>query len=65
MEKYEVIKLSNGTYKVFVYDSILCQRLDRSLRTYPEGTNFVTETSEGIFKFNEIQLKHVLAILKT
>lgn len=65
MEKYELIKLSNGTYKVFVYDSILCQRLNRSLGAYPKETNFVTEGSEGIFKFKEDKLKHVLAVLKT
>lgn len=63
--KWEMIKLSNGTYKVFVYDSILCQRLNRSLGIYPKETNFVTERSEGIFRFNEEQLKHVSAILKT
>lgn len=65
LEMFDIIRMSNGQYKIFVYDSIPCQRLNRSLRTYPKETDFVAEKSEGIFRAEENQLKHVLAVLKS
>lgn len=62
---YEVEVITNNRYKAFVYNSILCQRLNRSLKVYPKEVDFVAEGSEGIFKFTQEQYKHVMAILNS
>ena len=65
-ELYEIEKLpKNQGYKVFVFDSRLCQRLNKRLACYPLETDFVAERSEGIFRFKESDYKFVLAVLKS
>lgn len=63
---YEIEKLSNNRgYKIFGFDSRLCQRLNARLHYYPKDTDFIKEGSEGIFVITENDYKFALAVLKS
>ncbi len=52
-----------SSYKVFVYNSLYCKRLNKLLNTY-EGAHFGKDSNEAVFHFNENQLKAVKKALK-
>lgn len=63
-DESNLVKTTEG-WKYFCQDSGTCQALNRLLGyPYSKDVDFVTEGSEGIFKFEDSKLKAVSSLLR-
>ena len=61
-KNFHVTKQTDGTYKAWVFDHKMCNKMNRLLQNY--GDYKFEEGEEGIFSFREIALPVVKKILK-
>lgn len=61
-KNFDLVQMPDGSYKAFVFDKLLCRRMDKLLNEYPDYS--FQDGEEGIFHFSSGQLTHVKKALK-